>query len=617
MDSEELIPAAEATPAAGPAGDLRLLQWYEPVLRFTRGELFLPMAVEDYLGKCSLWRSAGVRRSWGRRRPGERLCAPGELTPDRLAQASAPLGGNLSLRFVQRSLGWREFRAWRRDAGRPRLAAGSSRLAAVGLLGRLIDAVLRLSLLLRGRVPGGTAAAAEQTYRSQADPDTCPYYGRVTRDRGFVALQYWFLYAMNDWRSTFGGVNDHEADWEQVTVFLPDPPDPSARPAWVAFSSHDEAGDDLRRRPDDPDLQWRDTHPVVFAGAGSHSGAYLPGDYLVTVEPPALGRLLAAVRHLGRLLLPWTRTHAGTAFGIPFIDYRRGDGPGVGPGEARTWRPVLVDDQTPWLHDYRGLWGLDTGDPFGGERAPAGPRYERGGSVRLCWSDPVGWAGLDKEAPCPAADRRALAGRVTEVGVQLAAATQDVEARGDELRRARAGIRALGSRGTRADLTTLSALENSVVQARARRQALAEERDALAHASAHGLPPEEPHAHLRHRALPNVIPARTRSRALRVWSSVSASFLLAGLAVAILGHLGALVPAFGTVALVMLSAEAFARRHLAQFLAGLVAVAAVAAVALLAVWAAAGHWRSATAALLILAAVALLLANIRDFFIKR
>ncbi|MCW2907595.1 MAG: hypothetical protein JWL68_2384, partial [Actinomycetia bacterium] len=123
MDSEELIPAAEATPAAGPAGDLRLLQWYEPVLRFTRGELFLPMAVEDYLGKCSLWRSAGVRRSWGRRRPGERLCAPGELTPDRLAQASAPLGGNLSLRFVQRSLGWREFRAWRRDAGRPRLAA--------------------------------------------------------------------------------------------------------------------------------------------------------------------------------------------------------------------------------------------------------------------------------------------------------------------------------------------------------------------------------------------------------------------------------------------------------------------------------------------------------------
>ena len=622
MDSEQLFSAVEAPRTADATEDLRLLQCYEPVLRFTRGELFLPMAVGDYLEKCSLWRSAGGRRSWRGRRRGEQVCGPGELTPARLAQAAAsqggkPLEGNLSLRFVQRSLGWREFRAWRRAAGRPRLAAGSSRLAAVGLLGRLIDAVLRLSLLLRGRVPGGTAAAAEQTYRSLADPDACPYYGRVTRDRGFVALQYWFLYAMNDWRSTFGGVNDHEADWEQVTVFLPDPPDSSARPAWVAFSSHDEAGDDLRRRPDDPDLQWRGTHPVVFAGAGSHSGAYLPGDYLVTVEPPALRRLFAPLRQLGRLLLPWTRASGNAAFGIPFIDYRRGDGPGVGSGEAKKWRPVLVDDQTPWLHDYRGLWGLDTGDPFGGERAPAGPRYERGGSVRQCWSDPVGWAGLDKEAPSPTVERRAVAGRIAEISTQLATATEDVEARGDELRRARAGLRALSSSGSRADPSALSALEDSVAQARARRQALGEERDALMLATVHGLPREEPHAHLRHRALPNVIAGRTRSRALRVWSSVSASFLLAGLALAILGHLGALVPALGAVTLVMLSAEAFARRYLAQFLAGLIAVAAVAAAVWLAVWAAAGHWRSAIAALLILAAVTLLLANIRDFFIKR
>jgi hypothetical protein len=57
---------------------------------------------------------------------------------------------------------------------------------------------MRLSLLLRGRVPGGTTAAAEQGYRAHAEPDSCPYYGRVSRDRGFIALQYWFFYAMND-----------------------------------------------------------------------------------------------------------------------------------------------------------------------------------------------------------------------------------------------------------------------------------------------------------------------------------------------------------------------------------------------------------------------------------
>jgi hypothetical protein len=602
---------------AGAAENIRLLRRYEPVLRFTQGELFLPMPVESYLEKCGLWRLAGAARKLGRRAPGERLCLPGELTPARLATISASWPGrDLSLRFVERPLGRREFRTWRRDTGRARLAKGSSRFAAVGLLSRFIDAIMRLSLLLRGRVPGGTAAAAEQKYRADADPGTCPYYGRVTRDRGFVALQYWFFYAMNDWRSTFGGVNDHEADWEQVTIFLPDPPDVSARPAWVAFSSHDEVGDDLRRRPDDPDLEWRDTHPVVFVGAGSHSGSYLPGDYLVTAEPAALEGLRAALRRGSRLLLPWTRTHAHDAFGIPFIDYRRGDGAGVGPGEAKKWRPVLVDDETPWVRDYRGLWGLDTGDPFGGERAPAGPRYERGGSVRLCWSDPVGWAGLDKEAPSEAVARQIAKDRITELDAEFTVATAEVDARGNELRRAHAGLQALCSAGIQRNLGELATLETAMRQARARRQALVEEREILADA-ADRVPRPEPHAHLRHRAEPNVDPVRTRSRVLRVWSAVSASFLLAGLAVVVLGHVGALVPAFGGLAVLMLCVEAFARGHLGQFVAGLFGLAVVVAAVWLAASAAVGNWRWAVAAPLILAALVLLGANIRDFFVKR
>jgi len=616
MTSDELFRAEMTTCAAGAdtAEELRLLRRYEPVLRFTRGELFLPMPVEDYLEKCSLWRTRPGR---GRAGAAERLCARGELTPARLAQISPAWGRELSLRFVERGLRRGELRAWRRDEGRPRLAPGGSRFAAVGLLSRFIDAVMRLSLLLRGRVPGGTTAAAERDYRADADPDSCPYYGRVTRDKGFIALQYWFFYAMNDWRSSFGGVNDHEADWEQITVFLPDPPDLSSRPAWVAFSSHDEVGDDLRRRADDPDLEWRDTHPVVFVGAGSHSGAYLPGDYLVTVEPPALVRLLAALRHLSRLLLPWTRTHEGTAFGLPFIDYHRGDGPGAGPGEAKSWRPVLVDNHTPWLRDYRGLWGLDTGDPFGGERAPAGPRYEREGSVRLSWSDPVGWAGLDKEAPTPAAQQQAMVGRIAELDAQLAAAAAELDDHVGELRRARAGIRALSGTGIRPDPAALAALEASVRQGRVRRQALAEEREALADASIHGLPREDPHAHLRHRARPNIDPVHTRTRVLRVWSAVSASVLLTGLGLIILGQFGALLPAVGGLAVIMLCAEAFARGQLARFVAELIAAALVAAAAWLAIWAALGHWRSALAVLLFVAAGAVLLASIRDFFTKR
>ncbi len=92
---EGIAPAAHDA-----AEDLRLLRRYEPVLRFTRGELFLPMAVPDYLATCALWRSARPARFPRRRETGERLCGPGELTPARLAQAgTAPHAGGLSLRL--------------------------------------------------------------------------------------------------------------------------------------------------------------------------------------------------------------------------------------------------------------------------------------------------------------------------------------------------------------------------------------------------------------------------------------------------------------------------------------------------------------------------------------
>ncbi len=36
-------------------GDRALLRAYEPVVRFTKGELFLPTDVEGYVARCSLW----------------------------------------------------------------------------------------------------------------------------------------------------------------------------------------------------------------------------------------------------------------------------------------------------------------------------------------------------------------------------------------------------------------------------------------------------------------------------------------------------------------------------------------------------------------------------------
>ena len=197
----------------------------------------------------------------------------------------------------------------------------------------------------------------------------------MVRSDGWVVCQYWFFYAFNNWRSGFSGVNEHEADWEQVTVFLDGTgtldDDGLPPPRWVVFSAHDETGDDLRRRWDDPDLTTVDgRHPVVFAGAGSHSGAYLPGDYLITVAPPSWGGVIPAVRRLAKLFAPWARAAQGAGLGIPYIDYARGDGPSIGPSAELPGTPSSSTSRRPWVRDYRGLWGHDTKDRLGGERGP-------------------------------------------------------------------------------------------------------------------------------------------------------------------------------------------------------------------------------------------------------
>ena len=80
---------------------------------------------------------------------------------------------------------------------------------------------------------------------------------------------------------------------------------------------------------------------------------------------------------------------------LPFVDYARGDGIALGPGEDRSWdEPALLHPLPEWASNYRGLWGLYARDPVSGENAPAGPVYRRDGQVRRSWYDPVSWAGV-------------------------------------------------------------------------------------------------------------------------------------------------------------------------------------------------------------------------------
>jgi hypothetical protein len=214
---------------------LTLARRFEPVLRYTQGELFLPMPVERYVEAAALF-----RRKPGKKAP-ELVAPAATLDLSTLITYAGERGSvDFELHFVDKPLNRNAYRRWRRRPDPARFQGGSP-FAMVGMFGRIIDSIMRLSLIMRGKVPGGFAAAAHVRYQ-EAGPATPTYYARLVRDAGYLVLQYWFFYAMNDWRSTFAGVNDHEADWEQITMFLTEPAESEPQLAWVAFSAQTKWG---------------------------------------------------------------------------------------------------------------------------------------------------------------------------------------------------------------------------------------------------------------------------------------------------------------------------------------------------------------------------------------
>ncbi len=385
---------------------LELLERFAPILKFTQGEQFFPMDVERYIENCSLW----VHR------PGigaERIYKEGELTVDELGKSRGDSFGSVQyLKFIEPlkvgQLASYRLRALRRDYRKQAFHAGPGRLARVGYPARILDALFSLTLLTRGRVPGDTAAAAALTYREmQGKEESYSYYGRVVEESGWTVLQYWYFYPFNNWRSGYFGLNDHEADWEMVSVFLYRNESGDWQPEWLGYASHDFEGDDLRRRWDDPSLSQEGEHAIVYVGAGSHASFFQEGEYMTELVIPLLSPLLSLTKRLsgfwrklmGEDLAP-DEISGQHLFHIPFVDYARGEGKSLGSGQEMKWsKATLIDEKVGWVQGYRGLWGLWTKDPVTGENAPGGPMYDQAGGVRRVWFDPLGWVGLNRVSP--------------------------------------------------------------------------------------------------------------------------------------------------------------------------------------------------------------------------
>jgi hypothetical protein len=229
-----------------------------------------------------------------------------------------------------------------------------------------LEAEMRLAAgSLEWVIPTGLAALpdvirqkAQEKYTPYRDWRVHPpvYHYHVSRDRGYRVLQYWFLYAYNDW-AAHGGFNDHEGDWEVIFVFL----DAQNQPQQVAYSRHVR----IPGLYEPLTAPWTEveavqaTHPVVYVGCGSHA-SYLREDQY---------------RILWRL------------------DYALGNDVSIGPGTGHPWgAPVRLDGKR-WNTHFSGNWGSLVKRWLGlvlpGTEGPVGPA-QKGDK----WSYPARWAGL-------------------------------------------------------------------------------------------------------------------------------------------------------------------------------------------------------------------------------
>lgn len=367
---------------------------YVPVLNYARGERFYPMAVDDFFGYSSL-------RAKGEASP---LVGQGQVTSSHLARtfqrnadvylqsvpatlADQNVAAGWSKEVLQTVVDLSSSRFWQEELAKAAYSWFSSKTKAAtklfwwnGLVMPLLGAGKNsVKDLPRLSLPPEIRQSAVQNYeRSQPRKPNYTYYYRTTRDKRYFCLQYWFFYAFNDWATGFGGMNDHEGDWEGMYLFfnLDSSGGPQEPPAYVTYVGHHSR---LTKPWQHRDITLDGTHPVGYVAAGSHATYPERKEYdLIKV------------------------------YGL--TDYATGDGVTIEPAD---WQGRVDLSTQPWNTAFLGAWGTrywlplswakqvlgvlrTKADEFGlpGVSAPRGPRYAEDGTVRPNWLSAVDWAGI-------------------------------------------------------------------------------------------------------------------------------------------------------------------------------------------------------------------------------
>ncbi len=247
-------------------------------------------------------------------------------------------------------------------------------------------------------LPSQDPTRAWKTYATFLDGGAeafrCVAYARQVEAVGHTLLQYWYLYVYNDF------LNQHEGDWEMVTLVLGE----DGEPVEVAYSNHHGG---VRRA-------WEDApkagdSPLVYVSRGSHAGYFdfASGGHALVGElspgkPPRALFFLVPVRRLANVLIRWAQRIPGIRLfrdNPPADPVRDTDAPAekvgvrVRPELARLPASLEagafdeVDDV--WWARFLGYWG-STRPRVSGSVGVIGPWASTSARDQR-WRDPLGW----------------------------------------------------------------------------------------------------------------------------------------------------------------------------------------------------------------------------------
>lgn len=372
---------------------------YAPIMRFSRGERFFPMAVDDFLTYCAL-------HAKGQDRP---IIPRGQVTLNDLSRhgnspdvflrsvAKGPLHGKeVASKWGAGAI--RLYYDWTQNPIPPWSEAMAR--SAYDWFSEKTKGATKLfwwnNLLLpkahadkkrgvreelpRFKLPQDVRASAIDAYEaSQGKDRNYTYYYRAMKQAGYLDLQYWFFYPYNDWAGGYNGFNDHEGDWEGFHVFfkLDGGNHPIEPPAYVCYLGHHSR---ITKPWDHSDIEKIGTHPVIYVAAGSHAS-----------YPESKHYPLMALYNL--------------------IDYATGETLTL---DHDQWQSRINLETVPWLSTYLGSWGTRYWLPLAwiqkalgkmvasvpgevhlpGVSAPRGPKFSDEGDERETWATPVSFAGI-------------------------------------------------------------------------------------------------------------------------------------------------------------------------------------------------------------------------------